>query len=95
MEIPIQIYVRYDELFVAVGNAECMNGFRILQQRAVIGSHLGTSDGYFSYMSSCADLCFRNFGLTPCVGFSYDESSKCILYQYAIDYIVRPFSIPF
>ncbi|RCN37913.1 hypothetical protein ANCCAN_16159, partial [Ancylostoma caninum] len=65
----------------------CVDGYRLHQANAVVSSAgPGKFGGFFTYITSCAELCGRDYGLSKCLGFAYEPTNrgKCTLYQRSI-----------
>ncbi|KHJ82373.1 hypothetical protein OESDEN_17933, partial [Oesophagostomum dentatum] len=62
----------------------CIDGYRLIQANAVVSSAgPGKFGGFFTYVTSCAELCSRDYGLFQCAGYAYEPTNrgKCTIYQ--------------
>ncbi|VDN21714.1 unnamed protein product [Cylicostephanus goldi] len=55
----------------------CADGYRLVQANAVVSSAgPGKFGGFFTYVTSCAELCANNYGLVQCIGFAYEPDNR-------------------
>uniref|UniRef100_A0A914Q797 Apple domain-containing protein n=1 Tax=Panagrolaimus davidi TaxID=227884 RepID=A0A914Q797_9BILA len=66
----------------------CNKGFQLVSSSAdPSASATGKFGGYFTYRTSCEELCNRNYGLLKCIGYMYEPRNrgKCTIFQYSTD----------
>jgi len=64
----------------------CVNGYALQTAHASKQNDPGKFGGYYTYRSSCEELCTRDYGLVKCIGYMYEPANRgaCTIFQYRL-----------